>query len=237
MLDDRVDIAVHSAKDLPATEPDGLVLAAVLEREDPRDVLVSREGKALRELHEGALVGTSSSRREALVRMIRPDVRTAPLRGNVDTRLEKVASGELDAAVLAAAGIVRLGREDAITERLDPLEFVPPPGQGALVVESRADRLDADLGWVRDAEDPQTRACLDAERTFMQLVEGGCEVPLGAWARFEGDDLVCDVFVVAADGSGSVRESMRGRDPEALGADLARAVLAKGAGGLRQPRP
>ncbi|MGH2758035.1 MAG: hydroxymethylbilane synthase [Actinomycetota bacterium] len=234
LLDDRVDVAVHSAKDLPAVEPARLVLAAVLAREDPRDVLVSRDGKGLGELPEGAVVGTSSSRREALIRIVRPDLRTAPLRGNVDTRLEKVASGEVDAAVLAAAGIVRLGRQDAITERLDPLHFVPPPGQGALAIEAEESRFGSDLSWVGDAEDGPTRACIDTERAFMQLVEGGCEVPLGAWARHEGAELVCDVLVAAADGSAAIRDSMRGTDPRALGADLARAVLAKGAARLRQ---
>lgn len=235
LLDDRIDVAVHSAKDLPAVEPDGLVLAAALEREDPRDVLVSREGGSLAELREGAVVGTSSSRREALVRIVRPDLRTAPIRGNVDTRLEKVAGGEFDAAILAAAGLVRLGRADAIAEWLDPLEFVPPPGQGSLVVESTEDRLSTDLSWIREAEDGAVRACLDVERVFMQLVEGGCEVPLGAWARHEGGELVCDVFVAAADGSSFIRESMRGSDPERLGAELARAVIAKGATRFRQP--
>jgi hydroxymethylbilane synthase len=235
LLDGRIDVAVHSAKDLPAVEPDGLVLAAVLEREDARDVVVSRDGLGLAELPEGAVVGTSSSRREALVRIVRPDLRTAPIRGNVDTRLDKVAGGEFDAAILAAAGIVRLGRADVITEWLDPIEFVPPPGQGALVIETTEDRLGTDLAWIREAEDRPARACLDAERVFMQLVEGGCEVPLGAWARHENDELVCDVFVSAADGSSFIRESMRGTDPETLGAELARAVIAKGATELRQP--
>lgn len=235
LLDGRIDVAVHSAKDLPAVEPDGLVLAAVLRREDARDVLVSRDGATLAELPEGAVVGTSSSRREAYVRIVRPDLRTAPIRGNVDTRLEKVARGEVDATILAAAGIVRLGREEEITEWLDPLELVPPPGQGALVVETTVERLDGDLAWIRDAQDAATRACVDTERVFMQLVEGGCEVPLGAWARYEDGELVCDVFVAAADGSSYVRESLRGSDPGSVGAELARAVIAKGATELRQP--
>jgi hydroxymethylbilane synthase len=235
LLDDRIDVAVHSLKDLPAEEPQGLVLAAVCEREDARDVLVSRAGSPLADLPSGAVVGTSSSRREALIRIHRPDLRTQALRGNVDTRLDKVARGDVDAAVLAAAGIVRLGRSDAITEWLDPLVFVPPPGQGALVIETTADRLHGDLAWVASAEDAATRACVDAERTFMGLVEGGCEVPLGCWARYDGDELVCEGFVAAADGSSHVRDSVRGTQAEAVGAELARRMLAKGAADLRQP--
>lgn len=230
LLDGRIDVAVHSLKDLPSAEPDGLALAATLERGDPRDVLVSRDGSSLHELPPGAVVGTSSSRRRALVRIHRPDVETAPLRGNVDTRLQKVERGDVDAAVLAAAGLVRLGRQDAITEWLDPERFVPPPGQGTIVVESRADRLDADLSWLRSAEHTPTRAATDAERAFMRVVEGGCEVPLGAWARFEGDDIVCVGFV--SDGRDHVEGSERGRDGTAVGAALAHSLLEAGAADL-----
>jgi hydroxymethylbilane synthase len=234
LLDGEVDLAVHSLKDLPAVEPDGLVLAAVLEREDARDVLVSRDGKTLAELPPSAVVGTSSARRAALVAMHRPELRTAPLRGNVDTRLEKIARGDVDAGVLAAAGLLRLDRADAITEFFDPIDFVPPPGQGALVIEARAARLDGDLGWVRGAEHARTRACVDAERVFMGLVEGGCEVPLGAWARFEGEEIVCEGFVAPADGSSFLRATARGTDPQAVGTDLADRMLAEGAADFRK---
>lgn len=230
LLDGRIDIAVHSLKDLPASEPDGLVLAATLERGDPRDVLVSRDGASLADLGAGAVVGTSSSRRRALVRIHRPDLVTAPLRGNVDTRLQKVERGEVDAAVLAAAGLVRLGRSDAVTEWLDPERFVPPPGQGTIVIESRSDRLGGDLSWVRGAEHAPTRAATDAERAFMRAVEGGCEVPLGAWARHDGDDIVCIGFV--SDGREFVQDVERGRDAAAVGSALARKLLGAGADDL-----
>lgn len=238
LLDDDIDVAIHSLKDLPPDEPDGLVLAAVCEREDARDVLVSRDGTTLDKLAAGAVVGTSSSRRQALVVIERPDLRTAPLRGNVDTRLEKVARGDVDAALLAGAGLVRLRRADEATEWLDPMRFVPPPGQGAVVIETRTDRANGDLSWVIGAQHADSRACVDAERTFMKLVEGGCELPLGGWAHFDGgDELVCEGFVATADGSSFVRESARGSDPEAVGAELARLVIAKYASrGWRRPR-
>ena len=228
LVEDRIDVAVHSLKDLTAEEPEGLEIAAVGERGDPRDVLVSRDALSLERLPHGSVVGTSSSRRRALVAIHRPDLRTAPLRGNVDTRLEKVTRGDVDAAILAGVGIVRLGRAEEITEWLDPLRFVPPPGQGALAIEATTARLAADLAWVRDCDHAPTRACVDAERTFMSVVEGGCEVPLGAWARFENDELVCEGFIAADDGSECVRESTRGLDSQAVGEELARLVLAAG---------
>lgn len=235
LYDDRIDVAVHSLKDLPSREPDGLVLPAVCERAEPHDVLVSRDGATLDALPPGAVVGTSSSRRRALVAIHRADLSTAPLRGNVDTRLQKVARGDVDAAILAAAGLVRLGRRDDITEWLDPQRFVPPPGQGALALECRSERAAADLAWLREAEDTPTRACVDAERTFMEIVEGGCEVPLGAWARFEGDELVCEAFIASAEATGTprfLRDSARGSRPADVGSELARRMLAAGAGDL-----
>jgi hydroxymethylbilane synthase len=170
-------------------------------------------------------VGTSSARRRALVAIHRPDLEIAPLRGNVDTRLEKIRTGEVDAGILAAAGIVRLGRVEAITQWLDPMRFVPPPGQGAVVIEARTDRSSGDLAWVQGAEHEATRVCVDTERWFMRLVEGGCEVPLGAWARLDEGDIECEGFVASADGSEFVRDSARGTDPEQVGRELARRVL------------
>lgn len=235
LLDGRIDVAVHSLKDLPSREPDGLVLPAVCERGEPHDVLVSRDGAMLDALPSGAVVGTSSSRRRALVAIYRPDLSTAPLRGNVDTRVQKVARGDVDAAILAAAGLVRLGRAEDIAEWLDPQRFVPPPGQGALAVECTSDRVAGDLAWLRDAEHAATRACVDAERTFMEIVEGGCEVPLGAWARFEGDELVCEAFIASAEAVGVprfLRDSARGAEAAAVGSELARRMLAAGAASL-----
>jgi hydroxymethylbilane synthase len=227
LMDGEIDVAVHSLKDLTGAEPDGLVIASVPERADPRDVLVSRNGQVLSELEPGSVIGTSSVRREALVRAARPDVRTAPLRGNVDTRLRKVADGEVDAAILAGAGIVRLQREDEITQWLDAVEFVPPPGQGAIAIEARADRIRGDLGWIAASEDVTARRCVDTERVFMQIVEGSCEVPLGAWARPHDDDpdvIVFDAFLVKPSGE-LVRAHAHGTDPGLVGAEVARLLL------------
>lgn len=228
LLDGAIDVAVHSLKDLPSMSPDGVASAAVCERTDVRDVIVSRSGEKLDELSPGAVVGTSSARRRALLAIHRPDVKTAQLRGNVDTRLRKVKDGEVDAAVLAGAGLIRLGLRDEIADWLDPLRFIPAPGQGALVIEARADRLDGDLWWTRAAEDPHARAATDAERTFMRLVEGGCEVPLGAWARFEDGELLCDGFVSTPDGDRHIVDSARGSDPTAVGTELAERMIAAG---------
>ncbi len=229
LLDDEIDLAVHSLKDLPSEEPDGLVIAAVLERSDARDVLVSRKGQLLSELPPDAVVGTSSSRRRALLGIARADLRTVALRGNVDTRLEKIASGEMDAGILAGAGLVRLRRESEITEWLDPMQFVPAPGQGTLAIETKSDRLGSDLSWIADADHPDTRACIEAERAFMRGVEGGCEVPLGAWARTDGREIVCEGFLSSGDGARSIRDTATGREPVAVGDDLARKFVAAGA--------
>ena len=232
--DGRIDVAVHSTKDLTTTEPQGLRLAAFLEREDPRDVLVSRSGQTLAELDGGSVIGTSSVRREALVRIARPDLRTEPLRGNVDTRLRKVADGVVDAAILAGAGIVRLGRSDRITEWLDPLTFIPPPGQGAIVLEARAD----EGSWLEGVDHPETRRCVEAERTVMHLVEGTCEVPLGVWARPEAGDghrIVCTGFIAEPDGSAFVTDEVRGDDPSVVGTELGRRLLAGRAEGRPLP--
>lgn len=231
LFDDQIDVAVHSLKDLPSTEPDRLCIAAVCEREDARDVLVSRNGEPLESLPSGAVIGTSSARRRALVAIHRPDLSTALLRGNVDTRLEKVARGDVDAAILAAAGLNRLGRADAVTQFLDPTDFVPPPGQGVLAVECRTDR--DDLAWVRDADHPATRDCMEAERACAQVIEGGCEVPLGVWARYAGAKIVCDGFVASADATPRfVRERAQGAVPAEVGAELAQRLIRAGARGL-----
>lgn len=225
----EIDIAVHSLKDLPAGEPDGLCLAAILERGEPRDVLISGTGGALEELPAGTTVGTSSARRSSLLGVYRPDLRPVELRGNVDTRLGKVERGEVGAALLAGAGILRLGREGHVTEWLPPERFVPPPGQGAVAIEVRRERLEGDLWWIPGAEHGPSRAAVDAERVFMGAVEGGCTVPLGAWARYSGTDLVCDGFVGTSDGAEYLRDTVTGPDPQAVGGELAERLLAAGA--------
>jgi hydroxymethylbilane synthase len=232
LLDAEIDVAVHSLKDLPSDEPEGLVIAAVLEREDARDVLVSRGGALLADLAPDAVIGTSSSRRRALLGIVRPDLRTVPLRGNVDTRLEKIRNGEMDAGVLAGAGLVRLSRQEEITEWLDPMQFVPAPGQGALAIEVRTDRAADDLAWIGETDHSPTRNCIEAERAFMRGVEGGCEVPLGAWARTDGDEVICEGFLSSSDGTKHIRDATRGRNPQLVGTDLARRFLEAGAGDL-----
>lgn len=221
LADGRIDIAVHSLKDLESSEPEGLVLSPLAGRADPRDVLISRDGSSLAELPANAVVGTSSSRRLAQLRVARPDLATAPLRGNVDTRLEKIKRGDVDAGILAGAGVARLQREDEITEWLDPLQFVPAPGQGTIALETLATRSAMDLSWIDGVSDGATRACVDCERTFMIRIEGGCEVPLGAWARFEDGVIVCEGFLSSGDGSEHIRATARGTDPLAVGEALA----------------
>jgi len=219
LVEDRIDVAVHSLKDLESAEPEGLVIAAVPPREDPRDVLVSRTGQTLAELSPGSVVGTSSSRRQALLRASRPDLEIAPLRGNVDTRLAKIANGEVDAGILAGAGLKRLQREDEATEWLDPHDFVPAPGQGALAIETLSSRFASDLAWIVAADDPDTRVCIETERAFMRLVESGCDAPLGAWARIEEGELACSAFVVRSD-RGCLAEVRGGTDPRIVAAEL-----------------
>jgi hydroxymethylbilane synthase len=181
LLRDEVDVAVHSLKDLPAVETPRLRIAAVPLRADPRDAVVSSDRRGLRELAQGARVGTGSARREVLIREMRPDLRVMPIRGNVDTRLRKLAAGEVDALVLAAAGLIRLGRQDVITETLPPDVFVPAPGQGALTLQIRADD-----GRVNDVvaalDDPPTRLAVEVERLFTERVGGGCRLPVGAYS-------------------------------------------------------
>jgi hydroxymethylbilane synthase len=232
LLDGAVDVAVHSLKDLPANEPDGLAFAAIVERADARDVVVTRDGRRFADLRAPATVGTSSARRRALIAIHRPELQVVALRGNVDTRLRKVKDGEMDAAVLAGAGLQRLGLEGEIGEWLDPVKYVPAPGQGALLVEARADRLDGDLWWTRGADHAPSRAAAEAERAFMRVVEGGCEAPLGAWARFEGDELVCDGFVSTPDGSRYMVDRVLGREPAKVGAELGERMLRAGARGF-----
>ncbi len=237
LLDGRVDLAVHSLKDLPTAPADGLVLAAVPEREDPRDVLCARDGYKLSDLPVGARVGTGSPRREAQIRALGLGIEIVGLRGNVDTRLGKVADGTLDGVVLARAGLARLGRLDSVTEVLDPMQVLPAPGQGALGVECRA----ADTALVQTLgalDDPATRAAVTAERTLLAVLEAGCTAPVGAYAEAaEGEsglELYIRAVVAARDGSVSIRKSATGSlgGAEQIGRDLAHELLADGAGAV-----
>lgn len=231
LLDERVDLAVHSMKDVPTELPAGLAITAVLERQDVRDSLISRNGTKLADLPSGARVGTSSLRRAAQLRRYRADLQLQELRGNVDTRLRKLAEGQYDAIVLAKAGLDRLGWSDRITEAIPPEISLPAVGQGAIGVESRAS--DAEVTQVLAALDhAETRAGVEAERALLGELQGGCQVPLGAWGRLENGRLVLDACVLSADGAECLREKATGSaaDAERIGRDLARRMLDAGAG-------
>jgi hydroxymethylbilane synthase len=231
LLANEVDLAVHSLKDVPTQLPEGLVLAATLVREDPRDALVSRSGAGLAGLPQRARVGTTSLRRQAQLRERRPDLELLDLRGNVDTRLKRLHEGAFDAILLAVAGLIRLGRAAEISEALDPEVLLPAPGQGAIVIECRAG--DAALRAILSAlHDAATSAAVEAERALLGALGGGCNVPLGALAEPAGEGLRLRAFVGAVDGSTSVRAERTGRGPVALGRGLAEEMLARGAGPL-----
>lgn len=231
LLEARVDLAVHSMKDVPTEIPRGLAFPAIAKREDPRDCLVSRRGETLEALPRGARIGTSSLRRQSQLRRFRPDFELRELRGNVDTRLAKLEAGEFDAIVVAKAGIDRLGVADKISEVIPPEILLPAVGQGALGVEAR--EADGELaGLLAALDDAETRAAVAAERALLAELEGGCQVPLGAWARFEGGALVLEACVLSADGAEHLRRGATGSriEPEALGRRLGQELLDAGAG-------
>jgi hydroxymethylbilane synthase len=230
LLDGRIDLAVHSLKDLPTELPTGLEIGAISVREDVRDALVSRVGADLDSLREGARVGTSSLRRRAQLQYARPDLVLEDLRGNVQTRLSKMDSEAMDAVVLAAAGLIRLDMEDRITELLDPQQIIPAPGQGALAIEIRTG--DDTVGAVVDhLDDSETRCCVQAERTVLEVLGGGCQVPIGVWARLEEDQMIMDGVVALPDGSQLVRGRLEGDPgrPVENGTDLAEILTSQGA--------
>jgi len=236
LLRGDVDVAVHSLKDLPTAAPDGIALAAVPSREDPRDVVVARDGLTLGELPAGSRVGTGSPRRVAQLHALGLSLDVVGVRGNVDSRIRKVRSGEYDAVLLARAGLARIGRLEEVTEVLDPLQMLPAPGQGALAVECRAgDDLVTALAVL---DDHGTRAAVEAERALLATLEGGCSAPIGALAEVvEGDDgeeLWIRAIALSTDGGLSVRMSATGdpKDAAGLGGRLAKEMLADGAGDL-----
>lgn len=235
LLAKEIDLAVHSYKDLPTAPAEGLSIAAIPPRQDPRDALVARNGLTLGELPGGSRVGTGSPRRAAQLRALGLDLDVVPVRGNVDTRIGYVTKGELDAVVLARAGLVRLGRADVITETLDPLQMLPAPAQGALAVEC----LDGDLVAVLAAlDDPDTRTAVVAERSLLAALEAGCSAPVGALAEVAEDDDGLEVFlrgvVAALDGSDVMRLSATGPAHQArdVGQRLAAELLDLGAADL-----
>lgn len=243
LLAGEVDLAVHSLKDLPTAPAAGIALAAVPVREDPRDVVIARDGLTLGELPVGSRVGTGSPRRVAQLNALGLGLEMVGIRGNVDTRIGKVRSGELDAVVLARAGLARLGRAGEATEILDPIQVLPAPGQGALAVECRAEdiALVALLGEALD--DAATRAAVTCERTVLALLEAGCAAPVGALAETvegeNGPELWVRAVALSPDGALSVRRSADGPvdDPAAVGRALAEEMIAEGASDLIEQAP
>lgn len=238
LLRGDVDVAVHSLKDLPTAPHDGIELAAVPVRQDPRDALVARDGLTLGELPPGSKVGTGSPRRAAQLHALGLGLEILPIRGNVDTRIGKVASGELDAVVLARAGLARIGRLDEVTEVLDPLQMLPAPGQGALAVECRSDDTDL-VAEVRAAlDDAATRAAVTAERRVLADLEAGCSAPVGALAEVvegdEGEELWVRAVALSLDGALNVRRSGSGptADADGVGRALAAEMIEDGASTL-----
>jgi hydroxymethylbilane synthase len=228
LLNGKIDLAVHSSKDLPTRLPPGLLLAGFLPREDPRDAFISRKAKSLRELPAGALVGTASPRRQALVRRMRPDLKVVTLRGNVETRLGKLESGDVDATLLAVAGLKRLGLLSAATAILEPDDFLPAVGQGAIGIETRANDTGT-RALVAVINDPDTAIVLTAERAFLDVLDGSCRTPIGGYAQLDGDRLRFRGIIVKPDGSAAFEVARAGSRADAaeLGADAGRELRAR----------
>jgi hydroxymethylbilane synthase len=226
----EIDFAVHSYKDLPTAPADSLVIAAVLEREDPRDVLIARDGLTLTQLPPGSRIGTGAPRRIAQLAALGLGLETVPIRGNVDTRMAKVASGELDGVILARAGVARLGRISEVTETIDPMLLLPAPAQGALAVECRRSdlRLAEALGAL---DDSITRAAVAAERALLAALEAGCSAPVAGLAEVANEEIYLRGAVFSPDGSVAIRLSGAGTltDAEGVGRRLAVDLLAEGA--------
>jgi len=227
LLEGGIDCAIHSMKDLPAELAGDLVLSAVPEREDPRDVLITRDGLELEELPAGFRVGTSSLRRRALCLALRPDLAIEDLRGNVDTRLRKLESGDLDAILLAAAGLNRLGISPSGARALDPMPFLPAIGQGALAIETRQDEIATIVGRL---DDRTTHLCTRAERAVLAALGGSCHTPIAALGEIDDHTLTLDGVIASPDGSRVVRGRETGSvaDPEAIGRRLAEDLCRKG---------
>lgn len=230
LLSGEIDLAVHSMKDVPTVLPAGLELLCVPRREDPRDALISRDGRVFKDLPTGARIGTSSLRRQAQLLQARPDVSVGMLRGNLDTRLKKLRAGQFDAIILAAAGLRRLGWEREITEYLAPELSLPAIGQGALGIEGRGDDVFV-RSLLSGLEHALTRTMVTAERALLHRLQGGCQVPIAAYATMAGSDLVLDGLVASVDGKEVIRDRVHGTaaDPQTAGFQLAERLLARGA--------
>ena len=230
LLKKRTDLAVHSIKDVPTEFPEGLHLSVITKREDPRDVLISKDGKPLKDLPKGAKIGTSSLRRQAQLLHFRSDFELIPLRGNLDTRLKKLKTMNLDAIVLALAGVKRLGFDGKITEIIPPEVSLPAIGQGALGIETRMTDQEVE-SQIRLLNDRDSSIAISAERAFLKKLEGGCQVPIAAFARIVGTTLHIDGLVGTIDGKRLIRHHMEGpiERAESLGVELAEILLGEGA--------
>ncbi|MFC0187998.1 hydroxymethylbilane synthase [Fictibacillus aquaticus] len=229
MLDKEIDIAVHSMKDMPSELPEGLEIGCTPKRVDPRDAFISKNYSSLRELPEGAVVGTSSLRRAAQILAIRPDVEIKSIRGNIDTRLGKLENKEFDAIILAAAGLERMGwSKETVTEFLNVEDCLPAVGQGSLAIECRSEDTDvkALLDKLNDAE---TRETTTAERTLLHALEGGCQVPIAAFGIQKDSMIELTGLVATPDGKDIIKETLQGSDAAALGLDLADKLKQRGA--------
>jgi len=231
LLSGGIDLAVHSLKDLQTEQPQGLKIGAVCEREVPNDALVSKQGVSIDDLPRNAKVATGSLRRRSQLLHHRPDLEIAEIRGNVPTRLKKFDESNLDGVILAYAGLKRLGFESRISEVIPFNIMVPAVGQGAIAVEVRENDKQT-IEILEKFEHRQTRVCVTAERAFLRALEGGCQVPIGAYAFLEGSQIVLEGVVGSLDGTMVFREKTTGRDAESLGTDLAEALIEKGAGRL-----
>jgi hydroxymethylbilane synthase len=230
LLNGSIRAAIHSLKDVPTTLPHGIVYAALTAREDPRDALISREGLTLVQLPAGAKVGTSSPRREAQLRAIRPDLVVLPIRGNVDSRIQKLHAGEVDAILLAAAGMKRSGREGEITELIDSQIMIPAPAQGILAITARSNDQEL-LEKLRPLDDSATRICAMAERSFLKTLQGGCRVPVGALGEIKGEVLKLTGAIAHPNGEMLLKDSASDLkdNPVGLGERLAKFFLGNGA--------
>jgi hydroxymethylbilane synthase len=230
LLDRKIDIAVHSVKDVPTELPNGLQLSVITKREDPRDVLISRNGLTLEDLPPGSTIGTSSLRRQVQLINLRKDFNVVPLRGNLDTRLKKLVSGDLNAIIVALAGVKRLGLENMITEII-PIELIIPAiGQGALGIEIRIgdEEIEKEIQFLNDEE---SFISISAERAFLKRLGGGCQVPIAAFGRIEGDSLRLDAMIGSTDGRIILKKHLKGnpKRAESLGIELAERFLEEGA--------
>ncbi|MCR8984339.1 hydroxymethylbilane synthase [Brevibacillus laterosporus] len=233
LLEEQTDMAVHSLKDMPAVLPEGLTIGAIPKREDPRDVLISKDGKTLDELKQGAVVGTSSLRRSSQLLHYRPDLIIKPIRGNIDTRIRKLEEEDFDAIILAAAGLKRVEWKGTITQYLDPQISLPAVGQGALAIECRTHDAEM-MSLLQRFDHLETRYAVEAERAFLHKMEGSCQVPIGAYAEVQLDanqkpSISITGMVGSPDGNQMFKATLTGDNPQALGENLAEELLRQGA--------